>query len=127
MRDTSVVLRKIEQYEDTLHVACLAPRTGRVVPLRCDAFTGLYDSLAEHPCFDGISRRLVQSHWTAHSIIERMAAAATPVGELGELARVRDDIHGQLRALRRGLARRSDRAAGPWPEWIQAILFRKLP
>ena len=49
MQDCSSVLRQIEQYEEHLHVACLAPNTGRVVPLRCEAFTGLYDTLLASP------------------------------------------------------------------------------
>ena len=126
MQDRSSVLRQIEQYEEHLHVACLAPSTGRVVPLRCEAFTGLYDSLAMAPAFESLARRLVQSHWAANAIIERLAQASAVDHDLRQLAQVRHEIHGQLRAIRRSLVRRGMPPPKPKSDWLRAILFRPL-
>ena len=126
MQEGSSVLRQIEQYEEHLHVACLAPGTGRVVPLRCDAFTGLYDSLAAAPAFESLARRLVHSHWAANAIIERLARTTAAEQDLKQLAQVRHDIHGQLRAIRRSLVRRGMQPQNPKSDWLRTILFRPL-
>ena len=126
MQDCSSVLRQIEQYEEHLHVACLAPTTGRVVPLRCEAFTGLYDTLLATPALEALARRLVHSHWAANAIIERLAQARAAEQDLRQLAQVRHEIHGQLRALRRSLVRRGMQPQRPKSDWLRAILFRPL-